>query len=106
MSKSTEKVKKKYSDTYKWTNDEVELLLTVTKEYRTKQIAKRIDGESCVDKYSEILEAYSVHYPSPEDAAAIGKDLPHKKDELRSRPESPSVMVRSFFDFMMPTVHW
>ena len=106
MSKSTEKVNKKYADTYKWTDDEVELLLTVTKEYKTKQIAKRIDGESCVDKYGEILEAYSVHYPSPEDAAAIGKDLPHKKDELRSRPESPSVMVRSFFDFMMPTVHW
>ena len=56
-------------------------------------------------KYGEILEAYSAHYPSPEDAAAIDKDLPHKKDELRSRPESPSVMVRSFFDFMMPTVH-
>jgi len=30
MSKSTEKVKKKYADTYKWTDDEVELLLTVT----------------------------------------------------------------------------
>ena len=51
MSKSTEKVKKKYADTYKWTDDEVELLLTVTKEYKTKQIAKSIDWESCVDKY-------------------------------------------------------
>ena len=40
MSKSTENVKKKYADTYKWTDDEVELLLTVTKEYKTKQIAK------------------------------------------------------------------
>ena len=30
----------------------------------------------------EILEAYSAHYPSPEDAAAIGKDFPHKNDEL------------------------
>ena len=29
-----------------------------------------------------ILEAYSDHYPSPEDAAAVGKDFPHKKDEL------------------------
>ncbi|CAH3118388.1 unnamed protein product [Porites lobata] len=82
MPKSTEKVKKKYADTYKWTDDEVELLLTVTKEYKTKQIAKSIDWESCVDKYGEILEGYSAHYPSPEDAAAIGKDFPHKKDEL------------------------
>ena len=54
MSKSTEKVKKKYADTYKWTDDEVELLLTVTKEYKTKQIAKSIDWKSCVDKYGEI----------------------------------------------------
>ena len=84
MSKSTEKVNKKYANTYKWTTDQVELLLTVTKEYKTKQIAKSIDWESCVDKYlyGEILEAYSAHYPSPEDAAAIGKDFPHKKDEL------------------------
>ena len=63
-------------------DDEVELLLTVTKEYKTKQIAKSIDRESCVDKYGEILEAYSAQYPSSEDAAAIGKDFPQKKDEL------------------------
>ena len=44
MSKSTEKLKKKYADTYKWTDDEAELLLTVTKEYKTKQIAKSING--------------------------------------------------------------
>ena len=29
-----------------------------------------------------ILEAYSAQYLTPEDAAAIGKDFPHKKDEL------------------------
>ena len=34
-------------------------------------------------QYGEILEAYSAHYPSLEDAAAIGKDFQHKKDELR-----------------------
>ena len=55
MSKSTEKVKKKYADTYKWTDDEAELLLTVMKEYETKQIVKSIDWESCVDKYGEII---------------------------------------------------
>ncbi|CAH3156624.1 unnamed protein product, partial [Porites evermanni] len=66
----------------KWTDDEVELLLTVTKEYKTKQIVKSIDWKSCVDKYGEILEAYSAHYTSPEDAAAIGKGFPHRKDEL------------------------
>ena len=39
-------------------------------------------GILCWQVYGEILEAYSAHYPSPEDAAAIGKDFPHKKDEL------------------------
>ena len=53
MSKSTEKGKKKYADTYKWTDDEVELLLTVTKEYKTKQIAKSIDWE-CMARFSKL----------------------------------------------------
>ena len=35
--------------------------------------------------YGEILEADSAHYPSPEDAAAIGKDFPHKTDELTKK---------------------
>ena len=70
MSKSTEKVKKKYADTYKCTDDEVELLLTVTNEYKTKQIVKSIDWESCVDNHGEIHEGYSAHYPSPGEAAA------------------------------------
>ena len=34
MSKSIENAKKKYSETYKWTDDEVGLLLTVTKDYK------------------------------------------------------------------------
>jgi len=62
MSKSTEKVQKKYADTYKWMDDEAELLLMVTKEYNMEQITKSIDWESCVDKYGKILEAYSAHH--------------------------------------------
>ena len=76
MSKSTEKRKKKYADTYKWTDDEVELLLTVTKEY--------------------------IEYI---DHCAIDKIVPPCPCPSWSRPESPSVMVRSFFDFTIPTVH-
>ena len=40
MSKSSEKVKLRCADAYKWSDDEAELLLTVTKEYKTKQFAK------------------------------------------------------------------
>jgi len=50
MLETTQKPKKKYAELYKWTDDEVELLLTVTKDYKTKQISKSIDWESCVDK--------------------------------------------------------
>ena len=45
MSKSSEKVKKKYADAYKWSDDEAELLLTVTKEYKTEQFAKSTDWD-------------------------------------------------------------
>ena len=105
MSKSTEKVKKKYADTYKWTDDEVELLLTVTKEYKTKQIAKSIDWESCVDKYGEIPEAYSAHYPSPEYAAAIGKDFPHKKNEL-TKSVLTSTLLYAMFVYNVHREDW
>ena len=93
MSKSTEKGKKKYADTYKWTDDEVELLLTVTKECNTKQIAKSIDWESCVDKYGEILEAYSAHYPSSEgliSSASFSNDV---LDILKFSLHSSSIIV-------------
>ena len=93
MSKSTEKGKKKYADTYKWTDDEVELLLTLTKEYKTKQIAKSIDWKSCVDKYGEILEAYSAHYPSSEglnSSASFSNDV---LDILKFSFHSSSIIV-------------
>ena len=54
MSKSSEKVKKKSADTYQWIDDEVELLLTVTKEYKTKQIAKRISKHPVVSILSSV----------------------------------------------------
>ena len=37
--------------------DGAELLLMVSKEYKTEQITKSIDWESCVDKYGKILKA-------------------------------------------------
>ena len=64
-------------------DDEVESLLTVIEDYKAKQMAKIVDWESCVSKYVEILESYIANYPSPEDATSIGKNFPHKKDELR-----------------------
>ena len=119
MSKSTEKVMKKYADTYKWT-DEVEQLLMVTKEYKTKQIAKSINWKSCVDKYGKILEALPSMY-SLNSSASFTNDI---LDILKFSLHSSSIIVpliklphhifvlpgrfqnHSFFDFMMPTVYW
>ena len=65
----------------------------VTKEYKTKQIAKSIDWESCVDKYGEILEAYSVHYPSSEglnSSVSLSNDV---LDILKFSLHSSSIIV-------------
>ena len=41
-------------ESFVWTDDEVELLLKVTAEYKVNQTAKNIDWESCQTKYSDI----------------------------------------------------
>ena len=82
MSKSTEKVNKKYADTYKWTTDQVELLLTVTKEYKTRQIAKSIDWESCVDNMARFSKLTELIIPRQKMLLLLA-DFQHEKDELR-----------------------
>ena len=57
----------------------MELLLTVTKDDKAKQMPKIVDWESSVNKYVEILESYSANYPLPKDAASIGKDSHTRK---------------------------
>ena len=79
MSKSTEKVKRKYADTYKWTDDEVDS-------------NERIQNEANLSPFFF-------------DHCAIDKIALPCSCPSWSRPESPTVIVRSFFDFMMPTVH-
>ena len=71
MSKSTAKVKKKYADTYKWTDDEVDS-------------NERIQNEANLSPFFF-------------DHCVIDKIVPPCSFPSWSRPESPSVMVRSFF---------
>lgn len=62
----------KTRDFFAWTNNEVQGLLKVTHKYKAvfaKQTA-----------YSNILEWYKDYYPPPQDAMAIGKESPHKRD--------------------------
>ena len=91
MSKPTEKVKKKYADTYKWTDDEVEEPLTVAKEYKTKQIAKSTHWISRVNKYGEILEALPSMYGLNSPASFTNDVL----DILKFSLHSSSIIVPS-----------
>ena len=42
--------------TLSWTDDEVELLLKVTNEYKVSKTAENVDWESVQKKYCEILD--------------------------------------------------
>ena len=41
-----------------WTDDEVELLFNVVIEYKVKRTAENVDSESCISKYSDMLEMF------------------------------------------------
>ncbi|KAM6920006.1 uncharacterized protein PEZ65_012060 [Lycodopsis pacificus] len=69
-------------DSFVWTDDEVELLLKVTHEYKVVNAAQNTDWESLHNKYGDILARFLGHYPTPADAMHMGKDYPHHKDEL------------------------
>ncbi|XP_032359836.1 uncharacterized protein LOC116672239 [Etheostoma spectabile] len=65
-----------------WTDDEVELLLKVTQEYKEDRAAVDVDWESLQTKYGDIFERYQENYPSAEEAKATGKEYPHSKNEI------------------------
>ncbi|XP_031153563.1 uncharacterized protein LOC116048560 [Sander lucioperca] len=65
-----------------WTDDEVELLLKVTQEYKEDRAAVNVDWESLQTKYGDIFERYQENYPSLEEAKAMGKEYPHSKNEI------------------------
>ena len=66
-----------------WTDDEVELLLKVTQEYKVKKADKNVDWKSVRSKYSNIWKQPKGQLPSDsEEAREMGKDLPHKKEEI------------------------
>ena len=101
MSKSKQnpkKTDKKAADSFVWTDDEVELLLKVTMEYKTSRAIENIDWESCQTKYGDILQLFVDQYPTPENAVAIEKDFPHKKEQIvQSSLTSKLKMIRKKF---------
>ncbi|XP_017276271.2 uncharacterized protein LOC108238585 [Kryptolebias marmoratus] len=62
--------------TFVWTDDEVELLLRVTLNYKTAREKDGVDWESCQSKYADIMDAFQAQYPAR--SMAGGKDFPHQ----------------------------
>ena len=50
-----------------WTDDEVELLLNITHEYKTAKAAECTDWESVKSKYADILDLFKEHSPGSDD---------------------------------------
>ena len=70
---------------YLWSNDEVELLLNITNEYKVKKVANAVDWEYVKNKNSDILELLKDTFSDDEETQErniLSKDLPHKKDEI------------------------
>ena len=70
-------------DTFKWSDDEAELLLKVTRDYKVLKASEGIDWESVQSKYTDICKQMKDELPeTPDEAKEQNKDYPHKKDEL------------------------
>ncbi|KAK2564276.1 hypothetical protein P5673_012531 [Acropora cervicornis] len=69
-------------DSFIWTDDEVELLLKVTMEYKTSNAMENVARESTRTMYNDILKHFNEQYPSSENALSVGKDYPHKRGDL------------------------
>ena len=68
---------------FQWTDDEAELLLTVTHEYKVTKSAENVDWESVRSKYDGILALmHEVLACSPEEARENDKDYPHDKSAI------------------------
>ena len=66
-----------------WTDDETELLLSVTNDYKVRQLAEGICWESVRSKYADIAELLKKEVPGSEEGAReIGKDYQHKAEEI------------------------
>ena len=79
----TAEVKNANKEAFVWTDDEVELLLSVVNDYKVSKAMVNTDWESCQSKYTDILELFKQQYPSSKEAAArLGKVYPHNADVL------------------------
>ena len=72
--KKSDSSNKEGKDTFKWTDDEAELLLKVTHDYKVLKATEGTDWESIQSKNADILELMLAEYPED-----LNIDYPHKK---------------------------
>lgn len=60
--KKSDAINEGLKDTFKWTDDEAELLLEVTRDYKVSKAAEGTDWESIQSKYADILELMLAEY--------------------------------------------
>ena len=65
---------------FTWTDEEMECLLRLTIHYKAQKAMDNVDWESCVTKYSDILQLFSAEYPAA--SAGNQKGFPNKLEEL------------------------
>ena len=69
---------------FSWTDDEAELLLNITLEYKMEKSAECIDWESVRSKYTDIRDRIAAHLTRIEggETTEYGKEYPHRPDEV------------------------
>ena len=66
-----------------WTDDEIELLLNVTHQYKVQQLLEGTAWESVKSKYTDIWELFRAELPTTEEEAKfLTKEYPHTKDKV------------------------
>ena len=71
---------------FKWTDDESELLLNVTHDYKVKKVSENVDWESVKTKYDDILILMLQKLPNTaEEAQKSAKDYPHTKEKITKK---------------------
>ena len=65
-----------------WTDDEAELLLNVTHDYKLQQLVDGTCWESVRSKYADILEFRNELPATDDEAKELMKDYPHKRNEV------------------------
>ncbi|CAI5658451.1 uncharacterized protein LOC102081299 [Oreochromis niloticus] len=65
------------TESYVWTDHEVELFLNLTLEYKTAKTQENVDWETCQGKYADIHALFLEQYPSEK-----SQEFPHRKEDI------------------------